>query len=227
MTEVDSLAELVERSHTIVSVCPPASAVAVAESVGALGFTGIYLDANAVAPATARSIGERFDRFVDGGVVGPPARTAGSTRLYLSGPEADDVAALWNGSVVEARIVSADPGAASAVKMCFAAWTKGTAALLFNIRALGFAEGVNDALLAEWATSLPNLTAQSESSARNVGPKAWRFEGEMHEIGNTFAAHDLPDGFARAAADVYRRLADCKDADDVTLSAIIALLLEQ
>jgi 3-hydroxyisobutyrate dehydrogenase-like beta-hydroxyacid dehydrogenase len=225
MESVDSLAELVARSNVIVSVCPPASAVEVAESISALGFTGIYVDANAIAPATARSIGTRFSRFVDGGIVGPPARAAGTTRLYLSGAATTDVAELWAGSLLETRIVSAEPGAASAVKVCFAAWTKGTAALLFNIRALAMAEGVNDALLAEWATSHPGLPAQSEASARNFGPKAWRFGGEMHEIADTFAAQDLPDGFARAAADVYDRLADCKDANDVTLQTVIDLLL--
>jgi 3-hydroxyisobutyrate dehydrogenase-like beta-hydroxyacid dehydrogenase len=101
MEAVASLAELAERSHIIVSVCPPASAVDVAGSVAALGFSGIYVDANAIAPATTRSIGGRFDRFVDGGVVGPPATSAGTTRLYLSGVEADAVAELWAGSLLE------------------------------------------------------------------------------------------------------------------------------
>jgi 3-hydroxyisobutyrate dehydrogenase-like beta-hydroxyacid dehydrogenase len=222
---VGSLRELVERSHVIVSVCPPASAGEVASSVAALGFSGIYVDANAIAPVTTRSIGTQFARFVDGGVVGPPARAAGTTRLYLSGAETAEVADLWAGSLLETRFVSTEPGAASAVKMCFAAWTKVSAALLFNIRALAVAEGVNDAIVGEWATSLPGLPAQAEASARNSGPKAWRFGGEMHEIGDTFAANDLPDGFARAAADVYDRLADCKDATDVTLQTVIDLLL--
>ena len=45
----DGRAELAERCDTIVSVCPPGDAVAVAEQVAATGFDGLYLDANAVA----------------------------------------------------------------------------------------------------------------------------------------------------------------------------------
>ena len=86
-----------QRADVIVSVCPPASAVEVADSGGHAGFDGIYVDVNAISPATTRTIGGRFARFVDGGVVGPPVQAAGSTRLYLSGDDADEVAELWTG----------------------------------------------------------------------------------------------------------------------------------
>ena len=72
--DVGSLDALVKRADVIVAVCPPASAIAVADDVAALGFAGIYVDVNAVSPATSRAIGARFAQFVDGGVVGPPVR---------------------------------------------------------------------------------------------------------------------------------------------------------
>ncbi|MEO7371606.1 MAG: hypothetical protein ABIZ69_12120, partial [Ilumatobacteraceae bacterium] len=134
LQDVGSLESLVARADVIVSVCPPASAIDVAGDVAVAGFTGVYVDVNAVSPATARSIGANFDRYVDGGVVGPPVKAAGSTRLYLAGQEAADVAELWGASALETRVVDGGAGAASAVKMCFAAWTKGTAALLLAIR---------------------------------------------------------------------------------------------
>ena len=222
--DLGSLAELATTADVIVSVCPPGSAVDVADEVRAAGFAGIYVDVNAIAPASARRIGERFDRFVDGGVVGPPVEAAGTTRLYLSGAAAADVASLWEGSALEVRLVEGGPGAASAVKACFAAWTKGTAALLLAIRALARAEAVEPALLAEWATSLPALAAQSERTARANAPKAWRFAGEMDEIAAAFAAHDLPVGFSHAAAELYERLAGYKDREDVTLDEVLAQL---
>jgi saccharopine dehydrogenase-like NADP-dependent oxidoreductase len=83
MEDVGSLDELIARADVIVSVCPPGAAEEVAEAVSRAGFDGTYVDANAIAPATARTIGARFANFVDGGVVGPPVRVAGSTRLYL------------------------------------------------------------------------------------------------------------------------------------------------
>jgi len=226
LIDVGSLDALVQRADVIVSVCPPASATDVAETVAATGFTGIYVDVNAVAPATARNIGRRFARFVDGGVVGPPAKVPGTTRLYLSGRDAPAIGDLWSGSAVDARLVEGGVGAASAVKICFAAWTKGTAALLLAIRALARAEGVEPALLAEWAISQPDLARQSERAAANNAAKAWRFAGELDEIADSFTGHGLPDGFGRAASDVYARLAQFRDSEEIDLDAVLAALTD-
>ena len=227
MEEVASLGAMVERVDVLISVCPPAAASTVADAVVDAGFEGIYVDVNAISPASARAIGLRFSRFVDGGVIGPPVNAAGSTRLYLSGEMATEVAGLWSGSLLETRVVDGAAGAASAVKICFAAWTKGTAALLLAIRSLAKAEAVEPALLAEWATSMPGLAAQAEHAASANAPKAWRFAGELGEIADSFAAHGLPDGFGRAAAEVYHRLAGFKDTTAATLSAVIEALSDQ
>ena len=224
LTDVGGLEALVEQSDVIVSVCPPARALDVARAVADLGYQGIYVDANAVAPVTARAIGEFFEHFVDGGIVGPPVRSAGSTRLYLSGDDAEQVAARWADGPLEVRLVDGGAGAASAVKMCFAAWTKGTSALLLAIRALAAAEGVDEALLGEWATSLPHLIAQSDTAAATTAPKGWRFAGEMLEIAASFEAHGLPGGFGHAAAEIYDRLSEFKDVTDATLPGVVAAL---
>jgi 3-hydroxyisobutyrate dehydrogenase-like beta-hydroxyacid dehydrogenase len=222
---VASLAELVGRSDIVVSVCPPAVAAHVAGEVAEAGFAGVYVDANAIAPATTRRIAEMFDRFVDGGIVGPPAEVAGTTRLFLSGPEAADVARLWHGSVVEAVVVDGGAGAASALKMAYATWTKVSAALLLGVRALARSEGVEAALLDEWARSQPGVAERSQATARGVAPKAWRFAGEMREIAATFDDADLPDGFGLAAADLYERLVAFKDRRDVELAEVLDELL--
>jgi 3-hydroxyisobutyrate dehydrogenase-like beta-hydroxyacid dehydrogenase len=223
MTDVGSLDAVVARADTIMSICPPDQATAVADQVAARGYEGVYVDANAISPATARAIGQRFERFVDGGVVGPPPRTRGTTRLYLSGSEASRVAPLWNGSDLDVRVIEGGPGAASALKMCFAGWTKGTSALLLAVNALAVAEGVDEALSAEWAISIPDLPARAAATALGTSPKAWRFVGEMEEIASTYAAAGLPDGFHRAAAETYRRLA--ASAESVDLPAAIDALL--
>jgi 3-hydroxyisobutyrate dehydrogenase-like beta-hydroxyacid dehydrogenase len=203
LEDCGTVAELAARCEVIVSLCPPQAAAEVAGSVG--DFEGIYLDANAVSPATARSIGRGFSRFVDGSVIGPPPKEPGITRLYLSGDDAGAVAELFEGSIVQAIVVSDDPGAASALKMAFAAWTKGTAALLLAIRSLAREAGVEPALLEQWAASHPQLLEQSGSAARSAARLGWRWSSEMDEIGDTFAASGLPDGFGRAAAEIYRR----------------------
>jgi 3-hydroxyisobutyrate dehydrogenase-like beta-hydroxyacid dehydrogenase len=193
----------VARNGVILSICPPHAAVEVARSLGP--FEGLYVDANAISPATAQEVAEvartAGGRFVDGGIVGSPPREAGSTRLYLSGDEANTVAELFAGSVLDARVV---PNA-SAVKMAYAAWTKGTAAMLLAIRELARREGVEEALLEEWALSQPALPDRYARAERSADAKGWRWVGEMEEIASSFEADGLPGGFHRAAAEVYRR----------------------
>lgn len=225
LTDARSIDELVDRADVIVSVCPPESADSLAAAVAGAGFSGTYVDANAIAPRTARRIGARFDRFVDGGIIGPPAHQAGTTRLYLCGEDADRVAQRFTGSVLDARVIPGDIGAASAVKMTYAAWTKGTAALLLSVRAVAEAEGVADSLMAEWAKSHPDLEDRSDGTASGAAPKAWRWVGEMNEIASTFEEAGLPGGFHRAAAEIYAALSEFKDNDGTTLDQVIATLL--
>jgi len=225
-----TLAGLVAASQVILSVCPPESAVDVARAVSGLGFSGLYVDANAVSPTTAREIGAIVEKigatYVDGGIIGPPARSKGATRLYLSGQAAQRVAALFQGSSLDAVVVAGGPGAASAVKMAYASWTKGSSALLLAVRALAAAEGVEAALLAEWAISQRDLPGRSQSAAKGNAPKAWRFVGEMEEIAATYANVGLPDGFHRAAAEIYRRMAGYKDAPTPSIEEVARTLLK-
>lgn len=202
--------EVAGRAGIILSICPPHAAVDVAWAVH--GFTGIYLDANAVAPGTARQVAELIatsgGRYVDGGIIGSPPVAPGASRLYLSGADEAAVSVvhdLFAGTALEPRIVAGAATAASAVKMAYASWTKGSSALLLAARALAHAEGVEDALLAEWALSQPQLASQVERSARAAVTKGWRWVGEMEEIAQTMAGAGLPDGFHEAAAEIFRR----------------------
>jgi steroid delta-isomerase-like uncharacterized protein len=177
ITDAGTLPALVGSADLIISVCPPAAAEDVATDVTELGFDGLFVDANAVSPATARRVGGLFRRFVDGGIIGPPPThgVMGETRLYLSGPEAATVAELFAGSSVDARVIGAEPGRASALKMAFAAWTKGSSALLLGIAALATAEGVTRDLLDEWEMSLPETSTHGlpDSTARKPASR-WR-----------------------------------------------------
>jgi len=218
LVEVETLAEAVGESDAVLSVCPPHAAEEVAQSVAGLGFAGLYVDANAVSRATAERVGQAVGKggatFVDGAIIGPPVTKPGRTRLYLSGAEAEVVAELFSGSMLDAKVIAGDPGAASALKMTYAAWTKGSDALILAIRALAAREGVEEALLQEWAGSQPNLPGKSERAASVAAPKGWRYVGEMEEIAASFGAAGLPTGFHEAAADLYRRLAPFKDRTD-------------
>jgi 3-hydroxyisobutyrate dehydrogenase-like beta-hydroxyacid dehydrogenase len=207
------LAEIVGRSDLIMSICPPGAAPDVARLV--TGFGGIFVDANAISPDTARKVAALVETggaaYVDGGIIGKPPAAAGHTRLYLSGPRAEEVRRLFEGTALDARLVEAGApvgpgvGAASAVKMAYASWTKGTAALVLAARGLARAEGVEDVLLAEWALSQPGLTDRSVQAAGSAAAKGWRWIAEMEEIAAAMAAAGLPEGFHQAAAEIYRR----------------------
>ena len=197
-------AEIIARSAVIISVCPPHAALAVARD--AAGFGGLYVDANAIAPETARQVAAIAEAggasYVDGGIIGPPPLVPGNTRLYLSGPRAAEVQALFGGTAVDARVVPA-PGTASAVKMAYASWTKGSAALLLAARALARAEGVEPVLLEEWGLSQPGLEKRWDAADGAAAAKGWRGTGEMEEIAAAMAAAGLPEGFHQAAADMF------------------------
>jgi Domain of unknown function (DUF1932)/NADP oxidoreductase coenzyme F420-dependent len=190
-TDVRTVAEVAARAEVVFSVVPPHAALETARALA--GYAGIYVDANAIAPATAREVGSRFARFVDGGIIGgPPA-----PHLYLSGDEAATAAALFAGSPVDARVTAN----ASALKCAFAGWSKGSGALLLSLRAYAERTGVWDDLAAEWPPELHERLASAERSAQ---VKGWRWIGEMEEIAAALEAEDVPGGFHKAAAAVYR-----------------------
>ncbi|WP_420623033.1 DUF1932 domain-containing protein [Candidatus Poriferisodalis sp.] len=226
LVDVGDLASMVATADMVISVCPPHGAEALADTVADTGFAGCYVDANAVSPTTAHKIGALFEDFVDGSLIGPPATKPGTTRLYLSGSHAEGVAARFEGSALEPRVLQGgETGAASALKMAYASWTKGTSALLMSVAALAAAEGVADELSAEWALSQSGLSQRLSYTAIAVGPKAWRWTGEMDEIADTFAAAGLPDGFHRAASEVFERLGVFKEARGASVERMIAALL--
>jgi 3-hydroxyisobutyrate dehydrogenase-like beta-hydroxyacid dehydrogenase len=215
----DSVAGLAAAADVIVSVCPPHAALPTARAVAAAGrFPGIYLDANAIAPGTAREVravtAVTGASYVDGGIIGSPPDPAapGRSRLYLSGERAGEVRALFAGTALDTRVIDGPPEAASAVKMAYAGWTKGSAALLLAVRALARAEGVEEALLAEWALSQPGLPARYDAALRSAAAKGWRWTGEMEEIAASMTADGLPGGFHQAAATVFSRIARGDDA---------------
>jgi hypothetical protein len=208
----------------MVSICPPGAAVDVAAEVAATGFSGIYLDANAVSPATAERVSTIVEVggavYVDGGVIGGPDRP----HLYLSGDEAAEAAAAFGEPARTTVLSDGGPTAASALKMVFAGWSKGSTALLLAVAAAARRLEVEAALRSEWERTQPGLL--SRLAAAGSASKAWRWVGEMEEISACLDSAGVPDGFHTAAAEVYRRLAGFKDDPTVsgneTLEALLA-----
>ncbi|MSQ52848.1 MAG: NAD(P)-dependent oxidoreductase [Betaproteobacteria bacterium] len=204
----------VRQAAVVLSVCPPHGALDLARRVAGFGFRGLFVDANAIAPATARAAAKVIEdaggTFVDGGIVGAPPAPGKSGCLYLSGAKAPEVMALFEGSDVKTIDMNGPVGKASAFKACFASWTKGTWALLASIYAVAQSEGVDEALRAQWSQTHPDLAAQLDAPSLNPA-KAWRWISEMEEISLAYKTAGMPEGFFLGAADLYRRLAQYKD----------------
>ncbi len=216
------------RCTLVASICPPHAALTVAAQVFERGYRGLYLDANAISPQASASIAELASRagaqYVDGGIIGPPPRGNATARLYLSGPHAAELAPRLAGAGLSTQALAGGLCQASALKMAFAAWNKGAQALLADVHALADTHGVREALEAEWALLEPDAAERTRRMLTNA-PKAWRWSGEMREIADTFGAAGLPEGFHRAAAEVYDRLAGFKDAaEPPPLAGIVAAL---
>jgi 3-hydroxyisobutyrate dehydrogenase-like beta-hydroxyacid dehydrogenase len=229
LLEVGSLTELCSVSEAMLCVCPPHAATSVADAVIDAGFSGLYCDGNAIAPQQSQLIGGRLEAagidFVDGSIIGPPAWKAGATRFYLSGPSAAQIEDLFQRTVTEAIVIDDETGKASALKMVFAAQTKGFTALLSAIQGAAEQLGVREDLDREWARRDPDVAEQRANQVRNVTGKAWRFAGEMQEIATTFESAGMPHGFFEAAHEVYQRMARFKDAEELPdLDNVLAAL---
>ena len=229
LAPVDDLDALAATCPVILSVCPPAAASSVAAAVAATGFDGLYVDANAIAPGRAREIAALLPRArtVDGGIVGPPPGGPGRTHLYLSGADADHVAGLFDGTRVDARVLSGDVGQASALKLAFSAYNKMTFALAAQSYALAAAHGVVDELRSIAGVSLPDTPLAEPSALGSVAARAWRWAPEMREIAAACAEAGLAPAFGDAAAALFTSWDAFKDTADVPVDRLLGELRQR
>jgi len=183
LVETLTIKELCDRCSVIICVCPPSAATEVAEKVLKCSFKGVYADVNAISPQRVKGIGQLMSdagvEFVDGGIIGGPAWKPDTTWLYLSGPNVDQVAECFAGGPLAVEIIGNEIGKASALKMCYAANTKGTTALLCAIVAAAEKMGVRKELEKQWSRHGSEFAQNTLERISRVTAKAWRFSGEM------------------------------------------------
>ncbi len=211
---VDDQARLVEEAGLVLSIVPPGEALGLAESfvpvLAAARRKPVYVDCNAVSPATAERIGAILARtgcgYVDAGIIGPPPAPAARTVFYASGEDASALARLTPLGL-EVRVLAAPVGAASALKMSYAGLTKGITALGAAM-ALGAARGgTSEALMQELRESQPGLLPYL-ARLPTMFPKAYRWVAEMEEIAAFLAGDAAAQQIYQGAARLYQRLAD-------------------
>jgi hypothetical protein len=179
------------------------------------GAGPLYADCNAIAPQTVKQIDQVITqaggRFVDASIIGPPPRKREATRFYASGPHAAAFAQL-NDFGLDIRPLGDQVGQASALKMCYAALTKGLSALALELLAAGEALGISEPLKEEFQLSQSFLYKRMEQLP-GVPTKARRWVGEMEEIAKTFDHVGLTPKIFEGAADIYRFIGQTHLAD--------------
>jgi 3-hydroxyisobutyrate dehydrogenase-like beta-hydroxyacid dehydrogenase len=238
LEDVGSLGALVREAGVVLSVVPPEAAVEVADAIAEATSRGrpVVADLNAVSPTTMERVADLLAAagldVVDGSISGPPPRAAGTTRVYLAGSRAHELAALpFEG--VERVVVGDAVGLASAVKMCTASVYKGRVALLTQALRTAHRYGVVEHVLDDLAGTGLADPARTGATIGRASAKAWRYVAEMEEIATTQATAGLTPELFHALAAVYaelatRAVADAPEevADEVALDEVLRRLTD-
>ncbi len=209
-----TLEALASQADLILSILPPAQAAAAArataEAMGRAGARPAFADCNAVSPATAREIAAIVAgadaNFIDAGIVGAPPGQGAPPRFYVSGPALGPMLALAGKGIV-VKPVGDEIGRASAVKMCYAALTKGTFTLHTAVLVAAEALGISEELRQELQSSQADAYARMQAMVPRLPADAARWVGEMEEIAATFRDAGVTARFHEGAEDIFRLLA--------------------
>ena len=166
--------------------------------------------------------------YLDGGIIGPPPSNISTTTsctsassdygvwkkpsLVISGDVELPATFPRLADILNMKLVSSRIGAASTLKLSFAALTKGLTALSI----LSFSTAQQESLLPELLQHLeeyaPSIASVAGKGVIGMAPKAYRWVDEMRSIGEAFDTEGRWDGIGAEVydsfAEVYRTMAD-------------------
>ena len=209
LTQVDTTHFL--DADIILSIVPPAQAARVARHMANCwgahesknGRKPIFVDCNALSPESSKQqeqvLSEVQMPYVDGGIIGlPPTDGARNPKLFVSGKEAANIAALIPFGL-DVRVMDGPVGAASALKLCYGGITKGLIALATSSILAAERAGIVQDLVDELADSQNALYQGLLRSVPDMLPKAYRWIAEMEEI-TAFLDTNRPE------SEIYRQI---------------------
>lgn len=222
LTPVATLAELLDRSDIVISLCPSAAAEDLASDVAGHRFAGVYVEANAINPERVQRIAALLEHgatVVDGGVVGSPPVGGKTPTLYLSGlaDATGRIEALFAGTAVRTEVLGTDVGKASALKLAYASFQKTSRVLVALAVGMAREHGVDQELIGIASRRTTSYLSEPEYIAKTAA-RAWRWGPELEEAADMLAAAGLPPEMLRAAATTLARWDDVKDASELTLT---------
>lgn len=230
LTPVAELAELLDRSDIVISLCPPAAAEDLARDVAGHRFDGVFVEANAISPERAQRIAALLEpdaTVVDGGVVGSPPVGGKTPTLYLSGPAGatERIEALFAGTAVRTAVLATEVGKASALKLSYAAFQKASRVLVALAVGMAREHGVDQELVEIASKRADSYLAEPQYIVKTAA-RAWRWGPELEEAADTLAATGFPPEMLRAAADTLARWDDAKNDGELTLDDALDFLAQ-
>jgi L-threonate 2-dehydrogenase len=225
---LDDDARLVEGAAFVLSIVPPAEAVPLARRLAAALADSrakpVYVDCNAVSPATVAEAADAIERtgcaFVDAGIIGGPPRPATpGPKFYACGPAAERFASLREHGL-DVRAIDGEIGTASALKMAYGSITKGFTAIGAAAMLGATAAGVADLLKRELADSQPALKAWLDRQMPNIYAKAYRWVAEMEEVSGFVGEPSPSSQMFQGVARLYEELARSYEGDRREIEAL-------
>lgn len=214
LIDVGSIAKMTAECDLVMSVMNPGAALEFAtEAAAAIKIQSrkpVFIDCNAVAPDTMRAIDQVIRdagaRCLDGGIIGPPPRGGAKVNLYVSGPGSADLKQL-EGEFLRVHVLSERMCDASAVKMCYSAFNKGTQGLMLQTLMAAHRLGVHDIVEQQLLASRAEAYQGLLKALPQLPPKAYRWVPEMYEIARTFEGVGMTPRIFQGEADMFELVA--------------------
>ncbi len=207
-----NLDDVIAAADTFLSIVPADQAEPLAEAVAQRlkGKPLHFVECNSITPSKTLRIAQRLMAagaiVSDGGIIGPPPGGRSKTHLYVSGPNAEVLAALQS-EQMPVRRLGASLSQATEMKVLFSAANKGAVALLANVLAAARSVGLQDNVMGELDQRIPGLLGCVRNAAPELGDKAARWAVEMQDLAAGLAEMQCHPGYHAAAGDSYRQVA--------------------
>jgi 3-hydroxyisobutyrate dehydrogenase-like beta-hydroxyacid dehydrogenase len=178
----------------------------------------VFFDINSASPATKRAAAARVApsgaHYVEGAVMAAVAAPGIRVPILAGGPQAASVEPRLNAIGMNVRAVSAEPGRASAMKLCRSIVIKGLEVLMVDCAAAARKWGVDDEVFASLRETFPSIdfAEMADYMAERVGSHGIRRAAEMREAAMMLEDLGLDPKLAAAIADSQERGALAKAA---------------
>ena len=213
MIDLGSIQEMVSASDFIFSIMPPREAKnfakEIADAIKVSDKPPVFVDCNAISPDTTLSIEAVIKAagadFLNVGIIGPPPGRGSTTKFYASG-EGANLLQFINQTDIQLVLLGDELIKASAIKMCYAALTKGTMTLHASVLVAAELLGIGEEVQSEIEESQQFHWDAMKKRVSMLACDAGRWAGEMDQISDTFGFAGVTPYLHKGAADVFRLL---------------------